>query len=129
MVSSDQSFDESHALALALANAADDRKGNDILIFKVSDVTFLTDYFVIVSGFSRTQVRALGDYLEDEVEEKVGRSPIRKEGQDDRSWIVLDYGDVIAHIMLPETREYYNLEAFWGHSEQVEFTPTPTQAT
>ena len=122
-----QSNDESHDLATTLANAADDRKGGEILIFKVSDVTFLTDYFVIVSGFSRTQVRALGDYLEDEAEQKLGRAPIRKEGENDRSWIVLDYGDVIAHIMLPEMREYYNLEAFWGHSEKVEFVPTQIQ--
>ena len=78
MESRDQAFDESHSLALALANAADDRKGINILIYKVADVTFITDYFVIVSGSSRTQVRALGDYLEDDVEAKIGRSPLRK---------------------------------------------------
>ncbi|MEM9136020.1 MAG: ribosome silencing factor [Cyanobacteria bacterium P01_F01_bin.42] len=116
--------DESYSLALTLANAADDRKGGDIVIFKVSDVTFLADYFVIVSGFSRTQVRALGDYLESEVEQRLERAPLRKEGEDDRSWIVLDYGEVIAHIMLPDTRDYYNLEAFWGHSEKVAFEPS-----
>ncbi len=128
MVSIDQSIEASKALALALANAADDRKGGDILIFKVTDVTFLADYFVIVSGFSRTQVRALSDYMEDEVQKNLGRSPLRKEGEDDRSWIVLDYGDVIAHIMLPEIRDYYNLEAFWGHSESVDFVTTQTQS-
>lgn len=124
----DRSTDDSKTLALMLANAADDRKGGDILIFKVSDVTYLADYFVIVSGFSRTQVRSLGDYLEDEVEKKVGRSPLRKEGEEDRSWIVLDYGDVIAHIMLPDIRDYYNLEAFWGHSETIEFIPSQVQS-
>lgn len=124
MASIAQSVEESNALALALATAADDRKGGDILIFKVTDVTFLADYFVIVSGFSRTQVRALSDSMEDEIENTLQRTPIRKDGESDRSWIVLDYGDVMAHIMLPEMREYYNLEAFWGHSEAVEFEPT-----
>lgn len=124
MVSVEQSMKESNALALALANAADDRKGGGISIFKVTDVTFLADYLVIVSGFSRTQVLALSDFMENEAEEKLDRQPLRKEGESDRSWIVLDYGDVMAHIMLPEMREYYNLEAFWGHSEVLEFVPT-----
>lgn len=124
MASIEQSIKESNDLALALANAADDRKGGDILIFKVSDVTSLADYFVIVSGFSRTQVRALSDAMEDAIEKTLNRLPLRKDGESDRSWIVLDYGDVIAHIMLPEMRDYYNLEAFWGHSEAVEFVPS-----
>ena len=127
MTSTVQPNYESHELALALANAADDRKGGDILIFKVSDVTFLADYFVLVSGFSRTQVRAMGDYLEHEIEQTLNLTPLRKEGEDDRSWIVLDYGDVIAHIMLPDVREYYDLEAFWGHAETIDFTPSHIQ--
>lgn len=119
------STDVNLALAFSLANAADDRKGGDILLFKVSEVTFIADYFVIVTGFSRTQVRAIADEMEKRSEKDLNRLPLRKEGESERTWIVLDYGDVIAHIMLPEQRDYYNLEAFWGHSEQLEFIPTP----
>ncbi len=110
-------------LTTLLADAADDRKAGDICLFKVSEVTFIADYFVIVTGYSRTQVRAIADAMESRAKEEFQREPLRKEGEADRSWIVLDYGDVIAHVMLPEQREYYNLEAFWGHSEQLAFTP------
>lgn len=112
-------------LTILLANAADDRKGGDICLFKVSEVTFITEYLVIVTGYSRTQVRAIADAMEHKAQKELQRDPLRKAGESDRSWIVLDYGDVMAHIMLPEQREYYNLEAFWGHSEQIEFIPSP----
>ena len=112
-------------LTMLLADAADDRKAGDICLFKVSEVTYIAEYFVIVTGYSRTQVRAIADAMEYKAKEELQREPLRKEGESDRSWIVLDYGDVIAHVMLPEQREYYNLEAFWGHSEKLDFTPIP----
>lgn len=116
----------SQDLALTIGRAADDRKGADISILKVGGVSYLADYFVIVTGFSKAQVRAISQSIQDQVEQHCHRPCIRAEGQADGSWILLDYGDVIAHIMMPEERDYYNLEAFWGHAERVEFSvPAP----
>jgi ribosome-associated protein len=112
----------SRELALTIAEAADDRKGADIVILQVEGVSYLTDYFVIVTGFSSVQVRAIYRAIEDQVEQVWQRYPIRVEGQAEGSWIVQDYGDVIVHIFMPQEREFYNLEAFWGHAEQIQFS-------
>ncbi|PZD74856.1 Ribosomal silencing factor RsfS [Acaryochloris thomasi RCC1774] len=116
------SADVSQLLAVVIAQAADDRKGGDIQILKVDEVSFLADYFVIVTGFSRTQVRAIATAMGHAAEEQCQRQPLRKEGQSEATWIVLDYGDVIAHILMPEQRDYYDLEAFWGHAERLNIT-------
>lgn len=111
-------------LARTMAEAADDRKAKDIVILKVTDVSYLADYFVIVSGLSMPQLRAIANTIEQQVEDNHGRSPLRKEGESEGKWLLLDYGDVIVHIFMPEEREYYGLEAFWGHAERVPFEPT-----
>lgn len=113
--------DTSYALAVTIAQAADDRKGADIAVLRVSEVSYLADYFVVVTGFSNTQARAIAQSIQDKVATEWQRSPLRIEGQADGSWIVLDYGDVIAHIFMPQEREFYNLEAFWGHAERIRF--------
>ncbi|NJL36909.1 MAG: ribosome silencing factor [Leptolyngbyaceae cyanobacterium RM2_2_4] len=118
------SDDDSRELALTIAQAADDRKAGDIVLLKVSDVSYLADYFVVVTGFSSAQVRAIARSIEDEVEEKWHRYPSQTEGQAEGSWMLLDYGDVIAHVFMPDEREFYNLEAFWGHAERIDFVPT-----
>ncbi len=109
-------------LALTIAEAADDRKGNDITILKVTEVSYLTDYFVIVTGFSRTQVKAIAEAIEEKVYQTHQQVPKQTEGKKDGNWILQDFGDVIVHIFLPEEREFYNLEAFWGHAERLEFS-------
>ncbi|MFQ3616616.1 MAG: ribosome silencing factor [Cyanobacteriota bacterium] len=117
-VEADSSSDD---LALAIAQAADDRKGDDIVLLKVADVSYLADYFVLVTGFSHVQVRAIANSIEQTVKEKLQRAPVRIEGQAEGNWILIDYGDVIAHIFLEKDREFYNLEAFWGHAERLSF--------
>lgn len=119
----------SENLALTIARAADDRKGNNISILKVAGVSYLADYFVIVTGFSKVQVRAISQYIQDEVEVHCHRPCVRAEGQADGTWVLLDYGDVIAHVMMPDERDYYNLEAFWGHAERVEFSGAATEVS
>ena len=114
----------SEQLALDIAEAADDKKASDIILLKVSEVSFLTDYFVIATGFSTTQVKAICDLIEEQIEAKYQLSPLRIQGKNDGRWIVIDYGEVIAHIFMQEEREYYNLEAFWGHAERIEFSAT-----
>ncbi|HEY9750463.1 MAG TPA: ribosome silencing factor [Allocoleopsis sp.] len=114
--------DASKELALLIAEAADDRKGSDIVILDVSEVSYLADYFVLITGFSNVQVRAIARSIEDKVEQECQRYPLRTEGQAEGSWVVQDYGEVIAHIFMPEQREFYNLEAFWGHANKTEFS-------
>ncbi|MDY6783389.1 MAG: ribosome silencing factor [Cyanobacteriota bacterium] len=104
-----------------MADAADDRKAADIVLLNVARVSYLTDYFAIATGFSKTQVRAIADSIEDKIEQKWQKKPLRVEGRSEGSWILLDYGEAIAHVMLPTEREFYNLEAFWSHAERLEF--------
>ncbi len=113
--------DSSTNVVATIAEAASDRKAGDILVLKVTDVSYLADYFAFMTGYSRVQVRAIAQAVEDQVQQEWQRSPLRVEGKSEGSWVVLDYGDVIVHIMMPKEREFYNLEAFWGHAERVEF--------
>jgi len=116
-ISQDSALD----LAMAIAHAADERKGSEIRILKVTDVSYIADYFVIVTGFSSAQVRAIARNVIDTVADNFDRSPVRTEGQVEGSWVLQDYGEVIVHIFMPDEREYYGLEAFWGHAEEVPF--------
>jgi len=109
-------------LALQIATAATEKKAQDIVLLKVSEVSYLADYFVIVTGFSRTQIKAIAESIEKQLEEKFNIHPVRVSGKREGNWIVQDFGDVIVHIFLPEEREFYDLEAFWGHAERLEFT-------
>ena len=111
---------DAEKLARTIVEAADTRKASDIVLLEVTFVSYLADYFVISTGHSRTQVKAISDAIEDTVQKQFHYSPLRTEGQKERNWILLDYGDVIAHILLPEEREFYGIEAFWGHAKQLE---------
>ena len=113
---------DTRALIETVARAAEDRKGHDIVLLRVSEVSYLADYFAIVTGFSNVQVRAICQAITDKVEEEWQRLPLRTEGEAEASWIVMDYGDVIVHILKPQEREFYNLEAFWGHAERIDFS-------
>ena len=112
---------DSKKLAWQIASAAEDKKAQNIVLLNVSDVSYLADYFVIVTGFSRTQLNAIAESIEERLEE-FELHPIRVSGKREGNWIVQDYGDVIVHSFLPEEREYYDLEAFWGHAERIEFS-------
>ena len=112
---------DSKKLALEIAAAADDKKAQDIVLLDVSDVSYLADYFVIITGFSGTQLKAIAESIEEKLEEKYNRIPVRVSGKREGNWVVQDYEDVIVHTFLPEEREYYNLEAFWGHAERIEY--------
>ncbi|HEY9845043.1 MAG TPA: ribosome silencing factor [Candidatus Caenarcaniphilales bacterium] len=117
-----EDLDSTQQLVLTIAQAADDRKGGDIVLLRVAEISSLADYFVIVTGFSRAQVRAIAQSIEEAVKQQWHRSLLRKEGEAESSWIVQDYGEVIVHILMPQEREYYNLEAFWAHAEPITFS-------
>ena len=117
--------DEARGLIMTVAQAAEDRKAVDIVLLQVSEVCYLADYFAIVTGFSNVQVRAISQAIADQVEEEWQRLPLRVQGLSDASWVVMDYGDAIIHIFKPQEREFYNLEAFWGHADRLEFSTAP----
>jgi ribosome-associated protein len=117
------------ALALAIAEAADDRKAGNITILQTGDISYLADYFVIITGFSNVQVRAIANSIEGTIQTQFERLPLRTEGAREGRWVLQDYGDVIVHIFLPDDREYYDLEAFWGHAERIEFVPAPASVS
>jgi ribosome-associated protein len=99
-------------LARAIAEVLDSKKGRDIKTVHVADKTVIADWFVLCTGNSSTQVRALIG----EVEYKLGLrgvEPIRTEGRDNGSWIILDYASVIVHIFSREARDFYNLDKLY----------------
>ncbi|MFN9620865.1 MAG: ribosome silencing factor [Synechococcaceae cyanobacterium] len=108
----------SEALALLAAEACDDRKAVDIRLIRVEEVSSLADWFVICSGLTDVQVRAIARSVEDRLELEAGRLPLRREGQSEGRWVLLDYGEVIVHVLTPQERSFYDLESFWGHGEQ-----------
>ncbi|OUL21946.1 ribosome silencing factor [Nostoc sp. T09] len=110
----------SRKLAITVAEAASDRKAGEILLLRVADVSYLADYFVMMTGYSRVQVRAIAEAIEEKVGTELQRHPLRTAGKAEGSWVLQDYGEVIVHIMMPKEREFYNLEAFWSHAERLE---------
>ena len=101
------------------ANALDSKKARDIKILKVAEKTVIADYFVISEGTSNTQIKALCDEVEYQLD-NAGISCTNKEGHASATWIIMDYDDVIVHIFDKEARKYYNLEKLWADAEEVE---------
>lgn len=117
---SEREQEQSYQMARAAVLAADDRKGENIVWLAIGEVSSLAEYFVIASGFSKAQVRAISGMVEESIAEKFGRKPRNIAGQQDGTWVLLDYGDLIVHAMMDKEREYYDLEAFWGHAPKLE---------
>ncbi len=116
--------DNSEKMALTIAEAAADRKAGEIILLRVADVSYLADYFVVITGYSKTQVRAIADAIEDKVKTDWQRNPLRTAGKVEGTWVLQDYGEIIVHTMMPKEREFYNLEAFWGHAKRIEYPTT-----
>ncbi|HOO22822.1 MAG TPA: ribosome silencing factor [Clostridia bacterium] len=95
-----------------------EKKADDITVINVTDQTTIADYFVIATGRSSTQVKALAEHLEEKMETD-GIFATRKEGMRDARWVVLDYASVIVHIFNDSTRDFYNLEKLWGTASNV----------
>ena len=109
---------ESLELARKLAKLADDKKGQDILILDMRELSVMTDYFVIVSATNSTLVRAIADELVDKLAE-AGVHVLHQEGANEGRWVLLDFADVVVHVFLEEEREFYNLERLWGDAPSM----------
>ncbi len=96
-----------------ITTALDDRKGLDIQVIHVTDVTVLTDYIVIASGTSVAHNRGLCGAVEEAMEKAGADRKLHIEGEDSACWILMDYGDVVVHIFHRQDREYYDLERLW----------------
>ena len=111
---------DSKTLALLCKDLAENKKGEDVVVLDVTKVSSITDYFVIVTGTSEPHLRAIVDEITDQLREKHGVKPRATDGNLQTAWVVLDYFDVIVHVMRKDVRELYNLEALWGDAPKLE---------
>jgi ribosome-associated protein len=103
------------------ARAADDKKGDDIVVLDVADIIGIVECFVITSASNSRLVRTIVDEVERQIFEQIGEKPRAIEGLRDASWVLMDYGDLVVHVFLDETREFYGLERLWADAERVEW--------
>lgn len=104
--------------AQAAVNALEDKKASSIEVIDVKERTSLCEYFVVASCQSTVQVRACADEVEEQLEEK-GEQIRHKEGYSTGSWVLMDYGDIVVHIMQQEMREFYGIERLWDDAGSV----------
>lgn len=107
-------------VATFVARAAEDKKARDVVVLDLYDISVVCDYFVICSGNSSTQVKAIAENIEDRLEEE-GIRVLRIEGKQDARWILLDYGSVVVHVFQEADRAFYNLEHLWGDAKVVHY--------
>jgi len=110
---------DSKKLALLCREFADNKKAENILVLDVRKLSSVTDYFVIASGTSQPHLRAIIEEINSQLRDEHDLRPARSEGSTGGNWVVLDYFDVIVHVMHTETRQRYDLEGLWGDAKPV----------
>ena len=106
-------------VAYEVTKALDSKKGMNIKLLKIDQVSTLADYFLICTGTSNTHVKTLCDYAEYTLEQ-LGEPMLGREGHRGNSWELLDYGSLVVHVFTEEAREFYSLERLWADAEQVD---------
>ena len=106
-------------VACAVTKALDDKKGMDIKLLRIDEVSSLADYFLICTGTSNTHVKTLCDHAEYTLEQ-LGEKLISREGHRGNTWELLDYGSIVVHVFTQEAREFYALERLWADAEAVD---------
>ena len=114
-------FLEAMELAVKSAEILDAKKAADIEILNISELTSIADYFVICTGNSTTQVKALADNVVETLKEEYGTEPLRLEGYKSCQWILIDYGSVVIHVFKNDMRDFYSLERLWGDAEKLPY--------
>jgi ribosome-associated protein len=105
-------------LARLIVQLASDKKAEDIVMLDIHALSIIADYFVICTGTSDRQVRAIAKDIDEQVGKR-GIQPVHIEGMQDATWVLLDYGSVIVHVFDPATRDYYRLEKLWAEAPRV----------
>ncbi|HEX7521659.1 MAG TPA: ribosome silencing factor [Acidimicrobiia bacterium] len=108
--------------AIAAAVAADAKNAHDTVVLDVGDIIGITDLFVLTSATNTRQVRTVVDEIEHVLKRDAQIAPGSVEGLDDASWVLLDYGDVIVHVFLTDTRAFYDLDKLWADAPRVDWT-------
>jgi ribosome-associated protein len=109
---------EPDELARKIIDAVSDKQAEDVLLLDIRKVASFADYFVIASGATVRQIKAIIDSVEEAVSGD-GLKPMGREGEPDSGWVLIDYGDVIVHIFAPEERAFYDLEGLWHTATPV----------
>ena len=109
-------------LALLAAQALSEKKGREIQVLEIADLTTLADYFVLATGSSNTQINALVDNVEKVITEQAGEEPLHREGYRGGTWVLLDCGCLAVHVFSAEAREFYGLERLWRDGKSVDLT-------
>lgn len=110
----------SKEIAILCAKIADNKKAEDILIFDVHGLTFITDFFVICSGFNKRQLQSIASEIELKLH-SYGIHWVGIEGYSDARWILMDYGDVVVHLFDRDMRHFYDLELLWGDARKLQW--------
>ena len=108
-------------VAYQVTKALDEKKGQDIQLLKIDEVSSLADYFLICTGTSNTHVKTLCDYAEYEME-RLGEPMLGREGHRGNSWELLDFGSIVVHVFTQEAREFYALERLWADAEKIDIS-------
>jgi ribosome-associated protein len=116
------------AVAIAAARAAAEKKASDVRILEVRELLVITDYFVICSGATDRQVRTIVAEVAKELAD-LGLKPVRREGERDLLWVLLDFGDVVVHAFTQAERDFYELERLWADAPVVEWEEAPKAAS
>ena len=115
---------QSVARARVAVDAAAEKKGADLAILDVGEVLAIIDLFVLVSAANARQVRTIVDEVEKALTDHDASKPLSVEGLADASWVLLDYGDIVVHVFLDETRAYYDLDRLWGDVPRLDVPAT-----
>lgn len=102
-----------------IVKVLDNKQALDITAMKIKDLTTIGDYFVVASGNSNAQVKALAEEVENQLS-KLGVEPRKVEGAQTALWVLMDYYDVVVHIFYKETREFYSIERLWGDAPRLD---------
>ena len=113
-------------VAYAVTKALDEKKGMNIKLLKIDEVSSLADYFLICTGTSSTHVKTLCDYAEYTLDQ-LGEPMLGREGHRGNSWELLDYGSLVVHVFTEEAREFYSLERLWADAQQIDLRDIVTE--
>ena len=107
-------------LAAFCATIADDRKAENIIQLELSEISVIADYFVLCTGNTEPHIKSIASRIGRDVRDKLGVRPLSIEGESASSWVIIDFGPVVVHVMTPQMRDLYQLENLWGDAPKID---------